>query len=333
MRLKAPEGLSNIEKFRYYNTPENTVHYIYGTRGGWIKEKNNPVFGEGYGVCFDVSIIKENAQFKMWFSWRTEASIGFTESEDGIHWKEPIVVLSPLESSSWEADEVNRPSVIKKDGIYRMWYSGQMCPYREDGRSVIGYAESSDGKGWKRISDEPVMEPNQEWEKPSIMCPHVIYDEQENLYKMWYSAGCNHEPDAIGYATSKSGINWIKYYGNPILEKEPKNVWEQHKVCACHVLRYKDYYYMFYVGHMHEERASIGIAKSRDGIHEWKKHPENPIIAPDEGTWDSLSVYKPFVLRENNRWMLWYNGARFDEEMWADEKIGLAYHEQEDLGF
>jgi hypothetical protein len=77
----------------------------------------------------------------------------------------------------------------------------------------------------------------------------------------------------------------------------------------------------------------VGIARSRDGIGGWQKHPENPIIAPDAGTWDGLSVYKPFALRDNGRWMLWYNGARYDSEIWADEKIGLAYHEGEDLGF
>jgi predicted GH43/DUF377 family glycosyl hydrolase len=333
MKMKAPEGLRNAEKLAYYEMPENTVHYLYGTRGGWKKEKNNPVFGDGYGVCFDVSILKEDGLFKMWFSWRTKVSIGYCESRDGIHWGEPIVVLSPVKGSAWEADELNRPTVVKTGNTYRMWYSGQMHPYREEGRSVLGYAESTDGKCWERTVDGPVMEPDGGWEKHAIMCPHVMYDEQDRIFKMWYSAGSNHEPDAIGYATSKDGFRWAKYAGNPVLERAPENLWEQLKVCACHVLRHGDFYYMFYIGHMHEERASVGIARSRDGIRGWERHPDNPVIAPDVGTWDGLSVYKPFVLREKGTWMLWYNGARYDDEIWADEKIGLAYLDQQDFGF
>jgi hypothetical protein len=126
MKMKAPEGLGNAQKLAWYEVPENTEHYIFGTRGGWRKEPGNPVFGDGYGVCFDVSIIREDGLFKMWFSWRTKLSIGYCESRDGIRWGEPVVVLSPVAGSTWEADELNRPAVVHRDGRYRMWYSGQM---------------------------------------------------------------------------------------------------------------------------------------------------------------------------------------------------------------
>jgi predicted GH43/DUF377 family glycosyl hydrolase len=197
----------------------------------------------------------------------------------------------------------------------------------------LGYAESKDGIHWQITGDRPVLEPGQAWEQNAIMCPHVLYDEKTKEYKIWYSAGSNHEPDAIGYALSKDGIHWEKYQKNPIFTAEPKNLWEQYKVCACQVLEYKGFYYMFYIGHMHEERASVGIARSRDGINNWERYKDNPIIAPDKGSWDDLSVYKPFVLRSQNRWMLWYNGAKYDKKLWAIEKIGLATLETEDFDF
>jgi predicted GH43/DUF377 family glycosyl hydrolase len=334
MKLKSPEGLSNEQKRAYYEVPENRVEYIYGTRGGWKKEEANPVFGAGYGVCFDVSIIKEGEVFKMWFSWRTKVGIGYCESRDGVHWGIPALALAPMPGSPWEADEVNRPSVVKDGGIYKMWYSGQMRPYREDGRSVIGYAESSDGIHWDRARNAPVLEPGGGWEANAIMCPDVMFDREEGVYKMWYSAGSNHEPDAIGYATSPDGLHWAKHRGNPIMTNKPRRPWEQLKVCACNVVKHRGAYYMFYIGHMHEERASIGIAKSHDGYGGWVEHPQNPVIAPDsDDSWDGMSVYKPFALFDGGKWLLWYNGAKYDSEIWADEKIGLACHEGEDLGF
>lgn len=335
MKIKAPESMSSAERIAYYDCEENTRYYQYGSAGGWEKYENNPVFGGSYGTCFDVTLLLEGEGtkeqlFRMWFSWRPKKSIGYTESVDGIQWSEPQVVLVPQAGSEWEADEINRPSVIFRDDKYRMWYSGQMKPYQEDGRSVIGYAESVDGILWEKY-DSPVMIPDQIWELQAIMCPHVLYDEEESLYKMWYAAGCNHEPDAIGYASSEDGIHWNKAMCNPVLKKAPENLWEQHKVVAPCVIKEDGWYYMFYVGHLHEERAQVGLARSRDGISGWERHPDNPLICPGREGWDRVAVYKPFVLRVKDGWLMWYNGADYNEPIWVLEQIGLAVLKQREL--
>lgn len=331
MNIKAPESFTSKERIAFYDCPENKQHYLYSTRGGWEKDARNPVLGGDLGTCFDMSLLQEDGIYKMWFSWRTCKSIAYVESTDGIHWNEPTIVLEPLPGSPFEADEVNRPCVIKHGGIYKMWYSGQMRPYMEDGVSVLVYAESDDGIHWnKRI---PVLEPEGGWEMHSVMCPHVLYDESVNRFKLWYSAGCNHEPDAIGYAESNDGVHWEKHTNNPVLEKNPDQLWEQHKVVACQVIKHDGWYYMFYVGHMHEERAAVGMARSKNGIDGWEKHPENPLISPDPEGWDSVSVYKPFVLRESDHWALYYNGAQYDDETWVFEQIGIARLYRNEFGF
>ena len=43
-------------------------------------------------------------------------------------------------------------------------------------------------------------------EKKSVMYPHVLWDIQENIFKMYYSGGENNEPNSIGYTISKGGI-------------------------------------------------------------------------------------------------------------------------------
>lgn len=334
MKIKAPETLTSAQRIAFYDCEENVKYYQHGTAGGWKKYEQNPVFGGVYETCFDLSVRLEEGEegtlYKMWFSWRPKKAIGYTTSKDGIHWDAPITVLPPLPGSTWEADEVNRPVVICHEGQYMMWYSGQMAPYLEHGRSVIGLAVSEDGIHWTRRA-EPVMEPDQEWEQHAIMCPHVNYDEEDGMFKMWYSGGCNHEPDAIGYAASKDGIHWEKYAQNPILSKDPEHLWEQHKVVAPCVVKEDGWYYMFYVGHLHEERAQVGLARSRDGITGWEKHPQNPLICPDDGMWDAVAVYKPYVLKVGSQWLMWYNGAEYDEPIWVFEQIGLAILDKETL--
>ena len=87
---------------------------------------------------------------------------------------------------------------------------------------------------------------------------------------------------------------------------------------------------MFYIGFEDEHQARIGMARSRDGITNWQRHPANPIIAPTQEKWDHDACYKPFVLfdQKEKKWRLWYNGRRG-----KSEQIGFAWHDGEDLGF
>jgi predicted GH43/DUF377 family glycosyl hydrolase len=295
-----------------------------GTNAGWRKYERNPVLGGDLGTCFDVAVLKEKDKYRMWFSWRPKKSIALAESADGIHWSKPEIVLGPNSDSAWE-ERVNRPVVIRHGDTHHMWYTGQSRT-----KSWIGYATSSDGRNWRRTSDKPVLSPEKSWEDVAVMCPHVLWDENEKLYRMWYSAGEQYEPNAIGYATSPDGVRWTKYAANPIFVTEPRSQWEQHKVTACQVIPHGRWYVMFYIGFRDEHHAQIGIARSKDGVTNWQRHPANPIISPVEGAWDADACYKPFAVfeRKANRWLLWYNGRKG-----SVEQIGLAIKDGEDLGF
>ncbi|WP_338246648.1 family 43 glycosylhydrolase [Dictyobacter halimunensis] len=291
---------------------------------GWIKWQNNPVLGGNLGTCFDLCLIRDADSYRMWFSWRPQKSIALVESKDGIHWSEPVIVLGPETSSGWE-DDMNRPCVVKRGHTYHMWYTGQAR-----GQSWIGHAVSTDGKNWTRTSNQPVLSPELPWEKIAVMCPHVIWDEAAGLYKMWYSGGEQYEPDAIGYATSPDGQTWTRHADTPIFYADPTERWEQYKVTACQVIPFEGWYLMFYVGFRDIDHAQIGLARSRDGITNWQRHPVNPIISSGENasSWDYDAAYKPFALHEQGRWLLWYNGRRD-----TFEQIGLAIHTGDDLQF
>lgn len=320
------------------------------TNAGWTKYADNPVLGGKLGTCFDVCLLKDGSGFRMWFSWRPQRSIALVKSTDGIHWNEPEIALGPNQDSGWE-DEVNRPVVIRrglspfsasagsseqsrteKKGTvplsigsdkYEMWYTGQ-----KSGHSAIGYATSSDGHTWRRAGKEPVLRPDAKWEKVAVMCPHVLWDEQQRLLRMWYSGGEQYEPDAIGYATSRDGSSWTKLPANPIFKSDPSIEWEKHKVTACQVLRQGDWHVMFYIGFRDVNHAQIGVARSRDGVSGWQRLGANPIIRPGADRWDADACYKPFAILEGERWLLWYNGRHG-----GAEQIGVARHAGADLGF
>jgi predicted GH43/DUF377 family glycosyl hydrolase len=298
--------------------------YLWGktVSAEWKEYAGNPVLGGKYGTCFDICVLREPDQFVMWLSWRPKKSIAVSYSKDGKVWTAPEIALGPLLGDGWE-DDLNRPVVVKRPDGYHMWYTGQTKT-----NSKIGYAFSQDGKTWVRPMHQPVLTPELPWEGVAVMCPHVMWDEQEKVWKMWYSGGEQYEPNAIGYATSVDGRIWNKLKTNPVLKPLPSATWEQERVTAAQIMLHKGWYYAFYVGFRDVDHAQIGLARSRDGITNWERHPENPIIRPTPGGFDSDACYKPYAVLEKGRWMLWYNGRNVHLE-----QIGLATHDGEDLGF
>ena len=292
------------------------------TTAGWVKYAENPVLGGDLGTCFDISVLKEGETYRMWFSWRPKKSIALVESKDGVQWSKPVIVLGPNKNTDWEND-LNLPVVIKNGERYQMWYTGQAR-----GKSWIGYATSKDGVTWERMSDKPVLAAEKPWEKVAVMCPHVMYDDKARQYRMWYSAGEQYEPNAIGYATSEDGLKWARHENNPIFKPDAKNAWEKDRVTACQVIRQGDWHLMFYIGFRDRDHAQIGLARCRDGISDWQRHQANPIIRPGKGQWDQDAVYKPYAIFDGKQWLLWYNGRKG-----GVEQIGLALHPGEDLGF
>jgi beta-1,2-mannobiose phosphorylase / 1,2-beta-oligomannan phosphorylase len=280
------------------------------------------VLGGSLGTCFDVALLKEGDKFRMWFSWRPKRSIALVECTDGVHWNQPAIVLGPNKTTTWEA-YINRPVVLKRGDTYHMWYTAQA-----KGHSWIGYATSSDGKSWVRSSAKPVLSPQEPWEKVAVMCPHVIWDKKNNVFRMWYSGGEQYEPNAIGYATSPDGKTWNRAGKDPVFRPDPKHSWESQRVTGCQVVVHEGWHYMFYIGFRDIDHAQIGLARSRDGVTGWQRHPANPIIRPSVDGWDRDACYKPFAILDGSRWLLWYNGRKG-----GAEQIGLAIHDGADLGF
>ena len=85
--------------------PQSAGDRSADTAGGWVKYPGNPVLGGQYGTCFDVAVLREHATYRMWVSWRPKRSVALVESEDGLSWTAPEIVLKPM-GIAW-ADDIN----------------------------------------------------------------------------------------------------------------------------------------------------------------------------------------------------------------------------------
>jgi predicted GH43/DUF377 family glycosyl hydrolase len=263
----------------------------------WVKYPGNPVLGGSLGTCFDISVDVAGDRHRMWFSWRPKHGIGYAESVDGLNWVADEELV--LAQGSWL--EVTRPYVLVEDDGMTMWYSA-----KDQERVVICSAKSVDGRAWR--PQGVALAPEEPWEKSAVMCPSVLRY-SDGSFHMWYSGGESYEPDAIGYATSADGVHWRRL-PEPVLRPDTDSSWEAERVAGAHVFRHDRWLYAAYIGFANGfEDSSIGIARSRDGIA-WERHAGNPVITRGvSGEFDSINVYKPFVVVDGDEWRMWFNGS------------------------
>ncbi|MBO4894104.1 MAG: hypothetical protein J5562_04230 [Clostridia bacterium] len=271
----------------------------------FIKSDVNPIYGDSEtGTLFDVYVTKaQDGPLRMDFSWRKNNTLAVAFSSDGINWSFPRSTLLPEPASGWE-DAVNRNCVLKIGDKFKMWYTGQA-----HGNSYIGVAESDDGIDFHRITKEPALSPEYDFEGESVMNPCVLYE--NGKYRMWYSAGETYEPNVLCYAESDDGVHFVKSPLNPILKNAPENEYEQNRIGGCQVIRHPRFgCLVFYIGYRDINTACICCAYSKDGVTDFHRCKLNPLVFPTPGEWDGDACYKPSALfdEEKDEWRIWYNG-------------------------
>lgn len=160
--------------------------------------------------CGQPCVLLENGLWRMWYlscvkweSYQNRAEpfyhIKYAESSNGIDWKRKGVVSIDFKSSD-EAG-IARSSVIKENGIYKMWYSYRgFIDYRINKQQSyrIGYAESDDGIKWIRKDEIVGIDVSKNgWDSEMIAYPFV-YKYRDEKY-MFYN-GNGFGKSGFGYA-------------------------------------------------------------------------------------------------------------------------------------
>jgi predicted GH43/DUF377 family glycosyl hydrolase len=147
-------------------------------------------------------VLKEE-KWKMWYTsflkWGEEGEhkhyyvIKYAESNDGIQWDRKGKVCIGIEDSSEYS--ICKPSVIKINNIYHMWYVYRGEHYK------IGYAHSVDGINWTRRDDLAGIDVSKSgWDSIAMSYPHV-FKYKDSLYMLY--CGNNYGKEGLGLATLK----------------------------------------------------------------------------------------------------------------------------------
>jgi len=132
-------------------------------------------------VMFDEGV------YKMWYGstidWSSENEemihvIKYATSKDGEFWEKHGLAI-PYELGVAQA--FSRPTVIKDENGYHMWYSfrsGDGTKYR------IGYSHSQDGLSWDRKADSGIDVSENGWDSEMICYPFV-FEHNDKKYMLY----------------------------------------------------------------------------------------------------------------------------------------------------
>lgn len=327
-----------------------------GCYAGWRRYVHNPQIDERIGTCEDPCVIRLNGEYRMLYTHVFEKKILTAMSGDGLDFR-PFTdrYISDAEvierggkvldlyydnggdygyallrrpDLDWETI-VCQPTVVFHNGLYHMWYVGKYfdCAENHYITAKIGHATSTTAENWQ-ADEAPCLVPDRLWEQNAVQHPSVLYNPQLGCFQMWYAAGDIDEPDGIGYAESVDGLVWKKR-DEPVFTADHSRVEERDRVNGGHVVLDGGWYYLFYTAWQDPCKARICVARSRDGVSNWERHPKNPIVTWGQfGTWDCESASHPYPMHLPGEWRCYFTGRNGFEK-----RIGVLLHEDDDLGF
>ena len=278
----------------------------------FVKYSSSQILGsELTGSLFDPSCIIDGSgggRFKCYISKRNEGSIVLYTSSDGIHFDDNYQTI--IKTDNKEKYIYDRTSILKKDGIYYLYYTKQI-----DGEiSEIYVGTGTDGVNFE-FRESPVLTAELDFEAKSVMNPNVIYNSKTNEFMMYYAAGEIYEPDVIGLAISKDGFVWTKEKEPVLTKNSDMHSVDYFKVGATDVHLINGTFYMFYIGYTDIDTARIILTKSQDG-KTFDRSYYKMIAEPEQNSFDSDAVYKPSAVydKETDKWYLYYNGRTKNSE-------------------
>jgi hypothetical protein len=149
--------------------------------GEWRRFSRAPILertNDDYLSIGSTSVLREPDRWRMWYTcfrrWgrcpgepKHVYAIKFGESADGVHWTRPNHVC--IDNASADEYSIGRPSVLRHDGLYHMWFSYRGAEYR------IGYAWSENGVDWVRRDDlAGIGVSSSGWDSEAVCYSHVF---------------------------------------------------------------------------------------------------------------------------------------------------------------
>ncbi|WP_237710281.1 hypothetical protein [Rhodanobacter fulvus] len=169
--------------------------------GERLAKANRPVLDVGRPHAWDGKavgdpyVIVRGSKLYLYYLGMDEHNIqrlGVAMSSDGERWTKfagnPILDVGA--ASTFDENGLGEPSVVFSAPFYYMIYTGRSASESRD----LGYAISSDGVSWKKMSTAGVFTDRKGW-NDKVICDSTILGNDDGSFTVWYGGGDVARPD------------------------------------------------------------------------------------------------------------------------------------------
>jgi hypothetical protein len=139
-------------------------------------------------------VVRDGDGWRMWYlsgldwAWQegralSRYDVRHAVSSDGVAWTPEAQAVLALGAGEVA---IARPMVVRDSGVWRMWfcYRGEAFGYR------IGYAESADGRAWRRLNDSPLaLAPGGSGFDGQMACYPYVFDHGGERWMLYCGDG------------------------------------------------------------------------------------------------------------------------------------------------
>lgn len=291
----------------------------------WNKHGGNPVLP---APATTPSLMFRDHEAMLFFGSRPRIGVATANRTDLTRWRvtnPEVLAFGPADS--FDAAGVNAPEVVAlTDRHWRMYYVGYHATAKENGAPVhqIGLAESEDGgRTWRRVSHKPVIPRGEAGSHDAFSASSASVLRVGKEWWLWYG-GISQVPYLAGIclAISSDGVRFRKHDLNPVLPFNPHIPGEAFICAKPHVHFDGGVFRMWYTSRGYGAGTAPGdyricYAESLDGVH-WERYPRNPVVTPSSAGWDHTMVEYAEVVRDEDRYHMYYCGDRYQSIGYAE---------------
>ena len=256
----------NDYKMYFTGAYQNSVTYVFFAKStdglSWERVGTTPVLKPGTSGSWDSQhvssgpAIKVGSEYRLyyngWADYRNQWHIGLAVSQDGITWEK---FTNPVLTAGQSYDyRIGVHSVLKVGNEYFMYYGGQSISTNEWAEYI---AVSDDGINWTKYREEPILQPENDWE--STMASHCSVILDNGKFIMIYTGRNKYNVDAIGLAVSDDGFNWVKSPTNPLLTQSNISTYNYYEPAYPNLIKTDDEYRIYYTGMINASNTEICV--------------------------------------------------------------------------
>ncbi len=228
-----------------------------------------------------------------------------------MKWQKLGLVFYPSIKTEWMYSHAAVPVAECIGGdVFKIYFSSR----DKSNRSYTGYIviDINSPSQILELSAKPVLVPGDlgEFDDSGAMATWLAsHHGNKFLYYIGWNLGITVPfRNSIGLAISSQGDQFVRYSNGPIVDR---SMHEPHFCASCCVLPGEDSWRMWYLSctgwqmrdGKPEHRYHIKYAESQDGIN-WKR---DGLVAIDFANDNEYSISRPSVIRDVDRWRMWYS--------------------------